>query len=63
MPKQTKTPEERRAAEREYQRQRYAERKEEIRKRNLDKYYERKETNPEFHSKPRGRPRKDEAEA
>lgn len=53
-----KTYEERKAADRERHRKTYDAKKEEIRAKNLARYYKMKEANPELYSKPRGRPKK-----
>ena len=53
------TCEERRAKDREYHRKRYEVKKEEIRQKNLEHYYKKKESDPTFHNKSIGRPRKD----
>jgi hypothetical protein len=52
------TPEERRAADRERKRTKYQENPDKFREYCLSLYYKKKEKNPEFHSKPVGRPRK-----
>ena len=53
-----KTYEERKAADRERHRKTYEAKKDEIRAKNLARYYKMKEANPELYSKPRGRPKK-----
>lgn len=52
------TDEERRAKDREYKRRKYRENPDKCREKGLELYYKKKENNPDFHSRPVGRPRK-----
>ena len=53
-----RTPDERKAADRERHRKTYEKKKEEISAKNLARYYRKKEADPTYHQKPKGRPPK-----
>jgi hypothetical protein len=53
-----RTPDERKAADRERHRKTYEKKKEEISAKNLARYYKKKEADPNYHQKPKGRPAK-----
>lgn len=52
------TAEKKKLYDRYYQQIRYEKKKEEIKQRNLQRYRDKKAADPEFHARPRGRPRK-----
>jgi hypothetical protein len=53
-----RTPDERKAADRERHRKTYEKKKEEISAKNLARYYKKKEADPNYHQRPKGRPPK-----
>jgi hypothetical protein len=53
-----RTPDERKEADRQRHRKTYEKKKEEISAKNLARYYKRKEADPNYHQKPKGRPAK-----
>jgi hypothetical protein len=58
MPKVARTPDERKAADRERHRKTYEKKKEEISAKNLARYYKKKAADPNYHQRPKGRPPK-----